>query len=148
MKTATKLTAEKLMAMNPSTIAKEFNCGFSGDMNPFDHGGFFYRLEDWQRYGYAETIGFSNGDDSTWLESGCVNQRQDTEDIIRKSFGHLSEDELAILAADPDMQILGQFHHWGNEADQMKTYNEKDSGDAGELEAWGLILEVLESWNA
>lgn len=54
----TPLTNEQLSDMSPHAIADHYGIGYSGDMNPIEHGGFFYSLGDWEKYGYASCVEF------------------------------------------------------------------------------------------
>ena len=65
--TATTLTNQQLADMTPHDIAKAFGCGYDGDVNPLDHGGFFYDYRDWEANGYANVVEFWHDD-----ENGCL----------------------------------------------------------------------------
>ena len=140
------LSTSQLMEMDPQLIAKAFNVHYTGDLNPFDHGGIFYRSDSWQRYGYAETIGFVAGDSTTYVESGTINCHPKFERNMRSAFSHLDKGTLDELMTDLDFQIQETFAHWGHEPEVLGTYTEEDSGEPGEEQAWGHILRQLFAW--
>lgn len=141
------LTPEQAQSADPWEVAKLFGVHFTGDINPFDHSGFFYRSDEWDSYDYASTIGFSTDDSHTWLESGCVNKRGDEKEIIRRDFSHEDEETLLKMEANIHCQIEAAFYNWGNENEPIKTYTEEDAYRGCELEAWTTILEQLQAWS-
>ena len=140
------LSNQDMMAMDPRDIASAFGCHYNGDLNPFDHGGIFYRSDSWRRFGYAEAIGFTSGEERTWVESGTINKHEKMERNMRLMFKHLKPDELVDLLANTHAQIQECFHQWGMEPQVEGEFHSEDSGHAGEERAWLLILRTLFAW--
>jgi len=60
-------------ALDAWTIAKRFNCDYTGDANPIDHDGTFYDFRDWQAHGYASCVRFTRiADDGDALTVECA----------------------------------------------------------------------------
>lgn len=74
-----KLTDKQLSEMTPWDIATHYGIGYSGDMNPVEHGGYFYSLADWESYGYASCVEFWHDPESGALvvQPGTVNKPDD-----------------------------------------------------------------------
>ncbi len=90
----TKLTNEQLASMSPWTIADAFGCSFSGDMNPIEHGGFFYDHRDWNDNGYASAVEFWEDPESGDLvvQRGTINKPDDMESAFA-CLGYTEEDD-------------------------------------------------------
>lgn len=53
-----RISIKKAMAMRPYELAKKLGIHYSGDVNPFNHGGMFFESKNWPVYGYAECVEF------------------------------------------------------------------------------------------
>jgi hypothetical protein len=74
----------RLSRLDPWAIARRFGLHYSGDTNPVDHGGYFYRvtpttIED----GYAEGFRFVDVEGVTHLESLTINLPDEWEELCR-----------------------------------------------------------------
>jgi hypothetical protein len=52
-------------------IATKIGCVFSGDMNPIDHGGLFYKLDNLD-HDYIPCVEFSSADGMRFFQSGSI----------------------------------------------------------------------------
>lgn len=76
------ITNERMASMAAWDIATAFGCGYSGDYNPVEHGGFFYNKRDWLAYGYASCVEFWHDpeqDDVLVVQRGTVHKLKDME---------------------------------------------------------------------
>lgn len=135
-----ELRPASAMEMSPWRIAEHYGVGYAGDLNPFDHGGYFYRTDEWTAYGTADTVGFCADDGQTWLTSGSAYRPDDFTEAF-KCCDIPAEHQGNICA-----QIEASAWYHGTDAETLKTYSDDDSGDDGELEAWALILEQIHAW--
>ncbi len=77
--TKQKLTNDQLADMTPWDIARHLGIGYSGDMNPLEHGGFFYDHRDWDAWGYARCVEFWEDPDTGELvvQPGTIHRPDD-----------------------------------------------------------------------
>lgn len=76
--------AEQLSSLDAWQIAERFDCCYQGDVNPIDHGGFFYEVRDWESYGYASIVEFwvDPESDETVIECRTVNRPDDMQSLF------------------------------------------------------------------
>jgi hypothetical protein len=76
--TKPQLSNDDLASLAGWDIAVAFGCGYSGDSNPIEHGGFFYDLRDWESYGYAATVEFWSdpeaSNDTLIVQTGTIHK--------------------------------------------------------------------------
>ncbi len=70
------ITALQAQDMNPWLLAQELGICYTGDMSPFDHGGTFYSIADWE-HGYASCVRFERVEGRTLVEYGTINRCDD-----------------------------------------------------------------------
>lgn len=135
-----------LASMSAWDIAKHFGCHYTGDANPFQHGGTFYSLENWIPYGYADTVEIWQDPETgeTVVSAGTVNRIDDAGPEICRTYG-----------IDPeDVTLHHQFDYaksqWGCETveDFGGRYEERFPEDSDENEFWGEISGWLRGLSA
>lgn len=73
------MTKHELASASPWDIATYFNCHFTGDMNPIDHGGVFYDSRDWEKNGYACAVEFFTMKNTLYVQRGTIHKCDDLE---------------------------------------------------------------------
>lgn len=83
MSETTKLTNEQLSDMSPWDIADHYGIGYSGDLNPIEHGGYFYSIEEWDKWGYASCVEFWEDPETHALvvQTGTINKPDSDEEM-------------------------------------------------------------------
>lgn len=68
----------KLSEMSPWEIATHYGIGYNGDMNPIEHGGYFYSLADWEDNDYAACVEFWEDPETGALvvQPGTIHNRE------------------------------------------------------------------------
>lgn len=124
-KRLTKEECQKIASMSGWNIAELFGCEYSGDSSAVGHGGYFYRTQEWEKWGYAEAVEFWHDHDSPTktryrdpilvVQRGTINKPTNPdkmEDCWR-----------TIGASDPEHELRTSIHaeidavksHWGME---------------------------------
>ncbi len=103
-------------------IAKHYNCGYSGDSDPIQHGGFFYDVRDWEKYGYANCVELwmdPESEDVLHVQTGTINKPYRPEDMEScwQSMEIDSDDE---IRSNINAQIEVVRSSWGIEPDGTK----------------------------
>lgn len=76
---------KRIESMAGWDIASHYGCDYSGNINVIPHGGYFYDLRDWERYGYARIVEFmvldgpDDDEPQLWVECGTVNRLKGKE---------------------------------------------------------------------
>lgn len=124
----------------PYDLAKEYGLFYSGDISPIPHGGYWYSLAEWEKWGYAPIVEVREwrGDDEFLVSVGSVN-RQEGERLDRamRSVGCTKEEE-----SDPHWQIDAIKGYWGADYDQEETF--VVSSRRGMNALWEFIAEELD----
>ena len=140
------ISPEQAYQMDPSELASKFSkeyCHYFGDINPFDHGGYFYNTLNWEKDGYAEIIIFEQFEDETWLFSGIIHKIDDPKEV---------QSSLRILGLENEIPDDLTIHHFieaakahsGYESDlSLGCWREDESGDEGEMKSWELVIDWL-----
>lgn len=83
--TAERELFQRLECLSGWDVAKHYGCEYDGDANPVVHGGFFYSLRDWERYGYAPVVEFWEDPETGHLvvQPGVVHRSSDMERAFR-----------------------------------------------------------------
>lgn len=79
--TEEKAKFERIASLSSWDIAREYGCHFSGDVDPINHGGFFYDARDWDAYGYAQCVEFWEDyeHDCLVVQRGVINRPDDDD---------------------------------------------------------------------
>ncbi len=82
---AQPITDQWLADNSPWTIAERLEIGYSGDMNPVEHGGYFYSTRDWEAFGYADCVEFWEDPETGYLvvQRGVINRPNDMSSAFR-----------------------------------------------------------------
>ena len=67
---------------------------YSGDVNPIDHGGAWFTVDDWKPHGYASAVRCQSGDGFLWIESGSINKADETTAEALADVYNVDPDEL------------------------------------------------------
>ena len=120
----------KLASLAGWDLAEIIGCGFSGDCNYTDHGGYLYDAREWRRNGYASAVEFWRDpeDDSIRVSCGTINRPDDLTDCLAScgwrydgtgsaiaivdDRGEIVADELDIMAR---VEIEACRGYWGIE---------------------------------
>jgi len=76
------MTKPEFAALSGWAIAEHFGCQYYGDGSPVPHGGVFYDMRDWQRYGYANVVNIykdPEGEPIMTVERGTLNKPEDMQ---------------------------------------------------------------------
>lgn len=136
-----KLSAKQAASMDPHAVAAHFGLYYSGDINPFDHGGLFYSADDWVIFGYADCIEIWPDSDTvrTVLIRGTINRDVDDIEDSMTSFGIDEEDydsRNSVL-----VQIEAAFAYIGAEPDDHQPAQSFRT----ESRMWRHLLVILAS---
>lgn len=151
-----KLDPKKCADWHGWDIAKELGIGYSGDCNVIEHGGYFYSLRDWSRWGYASCVEFY----MLWDEPGAILHveagtisRPDPEELSRiiQQSGINYEVDPRVLPPDGRMiyptalEIECARDYWGIEPgychDDYRTFNLETWK---EWRIWKAVLPMIE----
>lgn len=140
-----KLTIKQLIEDNPSEIAKHLGIGYCGDMNPFDHDGYFYSTKDWTDHGYAECVKVSHCDGQVFVEAGTIKKPDNIEDCFQSSgwARYVGDPSRLVQGTDviditPEVEIECVEGHWGSETheDFGGPYRHSFPEDVSERRFW------------
>ncbi len=96
-----RIAPETAESMYPWKLAESLGIQYSGDISPFDHGGFFFSSDDWRKYGFASGVRFWQCEGRTIVEQITIN-RPDSVGEALKSIGiqHDDLDEKTLIHAE------------------------------------------------
>ncbi len=124
--TTQKLTNEQLADMPPWQIADAIGIGYDGDINPVEHGGFFYDFRDWERWGYANAVEFWEDPETHALvvQTGTIHKPNDMTATLLHFGAELADEErnnihfqISACKAHISMQCDGTEYTY------LKTFN-------------------------
>ena len=137
MKT-TKLSPLQAENMNPWELAQllstsECEIQFTGDMDPFSHGGTFYENSNWNEYGYASCVRFEDIDGKTLVSMATINKPDDDEmksaykccdtpSEFRDSTVGQIEACLGYFGAETEEDFSGRYEQWFGEDDESDAW--------------------------
>ena len=143
--TTRQITPDTAQTMIPCELAQLLSTDaceiqFTGDMNPFDHGGTFYETSNWRDYGYASCVQFTPIEGRTLVTSGSIHRLNDEE--MRSA--HECCDTPAEYRDTTVGEIEACLGHGGCETDedfsgQYAEWFDEDS----ESDAWTLALNWI-----
>ena len=70
-----KLTIKSLREDSPWVIAENLGIRYTGDISSIPHGGYFYSVENWKKYGYADAVEFCDYESRTVVSVGTIYRR-------------------------------------------------------------------------
>lgn len=132
-------------------IAKRIGCGYTGDANPIDHGGTFYDVRDWERYGYASCVRFTRIDDTLHVECATVNRPSDLTDCYACCGFARRGDKLVASQGEiditPEVEIECVLAYWG--AEPVEDYSgrmvQRFAEETDEDDIWQAVSGWLSS---
>ena len=146
-----------LESMSPWDIAELLGVGFTGDMNPVDHGGTWYETRNWVEYGYASAVSMYRVYNRLYVEF-CTINKMDLDAALRccgwercgegKVRQEGTTDELDLCV---EMEIECCLSYAGAETDEdfsgpyLRKFRPNKDGNLREFRVWDEIKGWLES---
>ena len=96
-------------------LANHRGIRYSGDVDIFNHDGYFYSVSNWKKYGYASCVVVYRCDGKLYAESGTINRP--SEDDVRNALRYCGLDEME-GEPTPEMEIESVKAYWGHEVDE------------------------------
>jgi hypothetical protein len=120
----TKFSNDKISESTPWAFAEAVGIGYSGDMNPMQHGGFFYGFKDWEAYDYAAVVEFWHDPENGKLvvQLGTVHKPDDMEPAFRCS-GIGAEEQSNIHAQIEACRAYGGIEPDGTDYPFLKSFD-------------------------
>ena len=132
------ITAAQAADMNPWELAQQLSTNdctiqFTGDMNPFDHGGTWYETANWNRYGYSSCVRMEDIEGRTLVSCGTINRLEgdDMESAHRcggtpEEFRNTTVGEieacLYYAGAEPVEDFSGRYERWFDEGEESHAW--------------------------
>ena len=140
MTTTQVLTVSQLCDDSPWDIADRLGIAYSGDVNPFDHDGYFYSTDDWAEYGYASCVKVFRADGRLFAEYATINRPDDLAPCF-DCCGITDDDDKANVRC----QIECAESYWGAEVSEdfggrYAVDFADDDIDDDEPRFWGEII--------
>jgi hypothetical protein len=134
---------DELASWNPHQIATWYGIGYSGDMNPLQHGGMFYSTRDWESWGYANVVEFWWDADIGKLVVQCGTTNKLDGERLESAFRCCGIEQSE--HSNPHAQIEACRSYAGVEPDDYSSPKRFGLDKTDGADIWGAVREWIEA---